>query len=172
MPTPCGHAGCPAPAEFRAPKSNRVAGAVGGWQWLCLDHVREFNSGYNFFDGMSPDAIAAAQSPLAGWERAAHDPGLRFADPLGMVGDRYGDIFMGRRARSGVVLGDSELRALKTLGLDVEATLADIRRAYKALVRRYHPDTNSGDRSQERKLQDVVQAYTHLKSAPAFARPA
>ncbi len=171
-PTPCAHPGCPNPAEFRAPQSNRVAGSLGGWQWLCLDHVRKFNSGYNFFDGLSPEDIAAAQSPLAGWERAAHDPTVRFNDRTGIFRDRYGpDAFAGRRATSGHVLSDPDMAALTRLGLGVEASPADIRRAYKMLVRQYHPDANGGDRSHEAKLQAVVQAYTHLKSAPAFIKP-
>ena len=171
-PVDCAVPGCPNPAEFRAPKSNRVTGSVGGWQWLCLDHVREFNAGYNFFDGLSPEDIAAAQSPLAGWERAAHDPTVRFNDRTGIFRDRYGpDAFAGRRAKSGHVLSDPDMAALTTLGLGVEASPADIRRAYKALVRQYHPDANDGDRSHEAKLQAVVQAYTHLKSAPAFIKP-
>ena len=171
-PTPCAVPGCAHPAEFRAPRSNRIAGSVGGWQWLCLDHVREFNAGYNFFDGLSPEDIAAAQSPLAGWERAAHDPTVRFNDRTGIFRDRYGpDAFAGRRAKSGHVLSDPDMAALKTVGLDIEASPADIRRAYKTLVRRYHPDANGGDRTHEAKLQAVVQAYTHLKSAPAFTKP-
>lgn len=181
-PTPCAHPGCPSPAEFRAPRTNRVAGSVGGWQWLCLDHVRAFNSGYNFFDGLSPEDIAAAQSPLAGWEWAAHDPPrgrmaadgsrTRFNDRSGVLRDRYGpDVFAGRRAKSGHVLSDPDVAALTRLGLTVDASPADIRRAYKALVRQYHPDANGGDRTHEGKLQAVVQAYTHLKTAPAFTRP-
>ena len=171
-PTPCAHPGCSSPAEFRAPQSNRVAGSLGGWQWLCLDHVRAFNAGYNFFDGLSPEDIAAAQSPLAGWERAAHDPTVRFNDRTGVFRERYGpDAFEGRRAKSGHVLSDPDMAALKVLGLGVEASPADIRRAYKRLVRDYHPDTNGGDRAHEGKLQAVVQAYTHLRSAPAFTRP-
>lgn len=178
----CAAPGCANPAEFRAPRSNRVAGEVGGWQFLCLDHVRAFNAGYNFFDGMSPEAIAAAQSPLAGWERAAHDPPrgrmaadgsrTRFNDPLNAMRGRYGpDVFAGRRARSGHVVDDTDMKALKLLGLTVDATLADIRRAYHAAVRRFHPDANGGDRAHEGKLQAVVQAYTHLRSAPAFTKP-
>ena len=172
-PTQCGYAGCAEAAEFRAPLSNRVPGAVGGWQWLCLDHVRAFNNSYNFFDGMSPDAIAAAQSPLAGWERAAHDPAGRLLDPLGVLEGRYGGaVFAVRRARSGAMLSDADLAALQTLGLAADATLTDIRQAYKALARRYHPDSNGGDRAHERKLQQVLEAYTHLKTATAFARTA
>jgi hypothetical protein len=161
-PTPCALPGCPHPAEFRAPLSNR----------LCLDHVKAFNAGYNFFDGLSPDDIAAAHSPLAGWERAAHDPTVKFSDRTGIFGDRYRpDAFAGRRARSGHVLSDPDVAALTTLNLDITASPADIRRAYKGLLRQYHPDANGGDRAHEGKLQAVVQAYTHLKTAPAFMRP-
>ena len=41
---------------------------------------------------------------------------------------------------------------------DRNATAADIRRTYRGLVRRYHPDSNGGDRSHEGKLQAVVNA--------------
>lgn len=168
-PERCAAPGCPAAGEFRAPLSNRAPGSVGGWQFLCLDHVRDFNARYNFFDGLSPDDIAAAQSPLAGWERAAHDPTMRFNDPLGALRGRYGEAAP-QRSANGHVLADADLKALKTLGLTPAATRTDLSRAYKALVRRYHPDSNGGDRSTERQLQDAVQAYTHLKSIPAFAR--
>lgn len=171
--TPCGHPGCDQPAEFRAPASNRVAGHVGGWQWLCLEHVRAFNAGYNFFDGMSPDAISEAQSPMAGWAHVVHDiNGYKFNDPLNALHGKFGkDAFAGRRTKAGVVLAEADVRALKVLGLDAAASFVAIKRAYKALVRQFHPDTNGGDRSHERRLQDVVQAYTHLRSAPAFKTP-
>lgn len=168
--TPCARPGCASEAEFRAPASNRVAGHVGGWQWLCLDHVREFNAGYNFFDGMSPDDISEAQSPLAGWAHVVHDAGgYKFNDPLNALHGKFGrDAFAGRRTKAGRVLAEADIKALKALGLDADATLMTVKRAYKALVRQFHPDSNGGDRSHERKLQDVVQAYNHLKSAAAF----
>jgi DnaJ-domain-containing protein 1 len=65
--------------------------------------------------------------------------------------------------------GSGDAQALSALGLTDAATAADVRRAYKRLVRRYHPDSNKGDRTHEGKLQAVVNAYTHLKSASAFS---
>jgi hypothetical protein len=62
--------------------------------------------------------------------------------------------------------GDAQ--ALGTLGLGRNATPADIRRTYRGLVRRYHPDSNGGDRSHEGKLQAVVNAFTHLKAAAGY----
>ncbi|NBU78755.1 MAG: molecular chaperone DnaJ, partial [Sphingomonadaceae bacterium] len=56
QPRPCNRPGCPEPGEFRAPDPSGLAPGPDGpgqWQWLCLDHVRAFNAGYNFFAGMS-----------------------------------------------------------------------------------------------------------------------
>lgn len=152
--------------EFRAPLSNRVPGSEGGWQMLCLDHVREFNAGYNFFDGLTPDEIHEAQSPLAGWEKVetrTGRPAFSFGDPHDMFG---GETSRRPAPKRWAGIGDSQ--ALATLGLGDAATATDVRRAYKRLVRRYHPDSNEGDRSMEGKLQAVVNAYTHLKQASAF----
>ncbi len=164
---PCEHPGCPAPGEFRAPRSNRLPGNEGGWQFLCLDHVRAFNAGYNFFDGLSPDEIYEATSPLAGWEKVATPRGGREAFSFGDAHDLFGGE---RRPPAGprrwAGAGDAE--ALGRLGLGDDAGPDEVRRAYKRLVRRYHPDSNGGDRAHEGKLQAVVNAYTHLKSAAGF----
>jgi len=166
------------PGEFRAPGLTRPGfDGPGQWRWLCLDHVRHFNSTYNFFDGMSPDEIEEAQRPFAGWERetrafstAAMGGGPRwsdFVDPLDAIGARFAEV---RQMRpDGGPIGDADRRALKILGLAVDADRKAIRKRYAELVRRYHPDRNGGDRSHEKALQDVISAYTHLKSAPAFA---
>jgi hypothetical protein len=166
-PLGCDHPGCALPGEFRAPRSNRLPGSEGGWQFLCLEHVREFNAGYNFFDGLSPEEVRDAQSPLAGWERAATGTKGKPAFTFGDAHDLFTTDPRSRPApRRWAGFGDAQ--ALSALGLTDAATAIDVRRAYKRLVRRYHPDSNGGDRGQEGKLQAVVNAYTHLKSAPAF----
>ena len=71
----CAVPGCRAPGEFKAPLQPASFDGPGSWRFLCLDHVRAHNAKYNFFDGMSPEEISAAQSPLAGWER----PSRKFA---------------------------------------------------------------------------------------------
>ena len=48
----------PEPGEYRAPAAygrRPDFDGPGDWRWLCLDHVRAFNLGYNYFTGMSPD---------------------------------------------------------------------------------------------------------------------
>jgi hypothetical protein len=56
----------------------------------------------------------------------------------------------------------AELRAIRELGLNARASPADIRGKYVLLIRKYHPDTNGGDRSREVKLGQTVRAYRQL----------
>ena len=65
----CAAPGCREAGEFRAPGG--VAPGFDGpgvYRWLCLEHVREFNSGYDYFDGMSAEEMFDAQKPTAGWD--------------------------------------------------------------------------------------------------------
>ena len=182
----CAAPGCDQPGEFRAPPLDGSAPAdrPPQWRWLCLDHVREFNAGYNFFSGMSEEEIFEAQRPHAGWEREtrafssnAAAPGPRwadFADPLDAIGAGFRQKMReAREARAmrqdGRPLSDMDRKALRTLDLPVDADRRALRNAYSALVRRYHPDHNGGDRTHEKALQEVIAAYTHLRKAPAFA---
>ena len=45
-----------------------------------------------------------------------------------------------------------------------DATTAEIKVRFKALVKRHHPDANGGDRSTEDRLREIIQAYNYLKS--------
>jgi DnaJ-class molecular chaperone len=61
------------------------------------------------------------------------------------------------------------LDALDALGLEEAATLSQVKARYKELVKRFHPDTNGGDRGKEERLKQVIRAYGHLR-ASGFAR--
>ena len=174
----CAVPGCAAPGEFKAPLQPANFDGPGSWRFLCLDHVREHNSKYNFFDGMSPEEISEAQSPLAGWDRATRtfaangaDPPPRwsdFVDPLEAISGRFGKI---GEHRAGALsrFSKAERRALAVLGLGEDADRHKLRQSYSHLVRRYHPDKNGGDRSHERRLGEVIEAYQLLRKSPAFA---
>lgn len=174
----CAVPGCTAPGEYKAPLEAANFDGPGNWRFLCLEHVREHNAKYNFFQGMSPDEITRAQHPLAGWERpsrrfAGHgsDPPPAwgdFSDPLEAISGRFGE-WRDRSGRSSSRFSRPERRALSVLGLSEETDLHSLRRRYSALVRRYHPDKNGGDRSHEARLGEVIEAYQLLRKAAAFA---
>jgi molecular chaperone DnaJ len=51
----------------------------------------------------------------------------------------------------------------KTLGVSKKATLSDIKKAYRKLARKYHPDLNPGDKISESKFKEITEAYEVLK---------
>ncbi|MFM5924438.1 MAG: J domain-containing protein [Novosphingobium sp.] len=176
----CEAPGCDLPGEFRAPGPRGSSfDGPGDYRWFCLDHVRAFNAGYDWFEGMSPEEIMAAQNPVHGWERqtrafsptAGIDSAPRwadFSDPLEAIGARVRSRRPVQRQDGRAVTPD-ERRALDVLGLGLDATRHELRSRYSQLVRKYHPDRNGGDRSFEARLQEVVEAYQLLRKAAAFA---
>jgi hypothetical protein len=177
--TACEWPGCACAAIYRAPKGRLREGEY--WRF-CLDHVREYNHSYNYFAGMSDDAIARYQKdavtghrptwkmglngkPLDGADTKFH-PGFGAAsDPFGMFTDFDSQARKRPEQARGRTIRNAERKALDALGLEGDATAPDIKARFKLLVKRHHPDANGGDRTCEDKLREIIQAYNYLKSA-------
>jgi len=176
----CDWPGCRAASAHRAPKGRLREGEY--WRF-CLDHVREYNASYNFFAGMSDDAVARYQKDaITGhrptWKMGVNGrksgPGAGFeaddgaADPFGV----FREIGIGgpwrpeseRPAPERRTVRNAERKAFEALGLETDASRTDIKARFKALVKRHHPDANGGDRSYEDRLREIIQAYNYLKS--------
>lgn len=174
----CDRPGCQAVGQHRAPKGR---GNEGQFFRFCLNHVREYNASYNYFAGMSDDAVQAFQKEAvvghrptwsmgAGQGRRRRDGAQNteefdYLDPLGVL--HPGGFQHARPApeppkprRPGPVM-----RALETLGLEDGADGPQIKSQYKVLVKRFHPDAHGGDRSYEERLRDIIRAYDTLKAA-------
>jgi hypothetical protein len=173
----CAVPGCGEAGEFRAPLTPGGFDGPGTYRFLCLDHVRQHNSAYNFFSGMSTEEIEAAQSPIAGWDRRvrafSHAPGADpapawrdFKDPLDAISARFRP---GQQRQPLQRFDAREREAMGVLGLADDADRHALRKRYSELVRRYHPDRNGGDRSHEKMLGRVIEAYQLLKGSRAFA---
>ncbi|MEO7277114.1 MAG: DnaJ domain-containing protein [Sphingomicrobium sp.] len=170
----CAVPGCAEPGEYKAPLQPANFDGPGAWRFLCLDHVRLHNMKYNFFEGMSPEEISDAQSPLAGWDRSSRpfaangaDPAPRwrdFSDPLDAIATRFGAIHDRGPAR----FDKPERQALSVLGLGDDVDRNQLRQTYSVLVRCYHPDKNGGDRSHEARLSAVIEAYQLLRKSAAL----
>lgn len=144
---------------------------------FCLDHVREYNASYNYFNGMSAEAVAhyqrdslvghrptwamGAKRPSGKPDAASDDPS-RLADTLGLYRGqkRHYSCAEPERPRHGI----AALKALGQLGLDDSADAVAIKTRYKDLVKRLHPDANGGDRSNEERLREIIRAYHYLMS--------
>lgn len=177
----CEWPGCESNAPHRAPKGR---GREREYWHFCLNHVREYNQSYNFFSGMSMEAVARYQKDaLTGhrptWRMGANSARARnagnadfeaAADPFGVFSEMNGRA----RWRPGPDAGaakaetrtiyNAERKALEVLGLESDATLETIKARYKLLVKQHHPDANGGDRSTEDRLIEIIKAYNYLKT--------
>ena len=50
----------------------------------------------------------------------------------------------------------------KTLGVAKDVTAADLKKTYRKLARKYHPDSNPGDTAAEAKFKEISEAYSVL----------
>ena len=53
----------------------------------------------------------------------------------------------------------------EVLGIKRDATVEQIRQAFRKLARKYHPDVNPGDRTAEDKFTEINEAYEVLSDA-------
>lgn len=167
----CEKPGCEKPGKYRAPKAPDV---LDEFRWFCKECVREYNAQWSFFDGKTEAETNAQKSKDKVWERETKqfvDPEARawarlgIEDPHQVLG---GNATQNPGRSAGRRLPPTEQRAIDILEAEATWSKADIRKAYKKLIKVLHPDMNGGDRSQEEQLQEVVWAWDQIKDSTSF----
>ncbi|NND49226.1 MAG: DnaJ domain-containing protein [Rhizobiales bacterium] len=170
----CQWNGCLRTATHRAPKGRSHEGQ---YLHFCVDHVREYNRGYNYFDGMRDDDVARYQRDNVTGHRPTWKLGVRGGaapaggaktaaahetiDPFGLFGAAPKPPPRAPKR----TIGNAARKAFDTLGLDAGASSSEIKAKYKVLVKRHHPDANGGTRDAEDRLVEIIKAYRYLRGA-------
>ena len=168
---PCDYGGCNEHGEFQA-KTKSAAKF-----FYCLNHIKEFNKNYNFFEGMNEEEIIDYQiSAIIGhrptWKSGTNPHAnyfSKFAKNDGSAFDDPFDLFEKDKTskyerQSKIKKGKISEKAYKLLDFSSLSSKSDIRKKFKEVVKSLHPDTNGGDNSQEDLLKEVISAYKTLKS--------
>jgi len=160
----CGAPDCLAAGEYRAPKSRTN---LREFHWFCLQHVREYNASWDYYQGMSPGEIEAQLRSDTSWQRPSW--------PLGRLGatarmeqsleDAMHFTFGTKTAEPPKPKAPPELReALQVLGLAWPVSMATVKSTYKKLAKRHHPDANGGNKASEEILKTINLAYATLRA--------
>ncbi|KAA9007908.1 J domain-containing protein [Histidinibacterium aquaticum] len=171
----CDHEGCQEAGKYRAPKSPDV---LDDYWWFCRDHVREYNLKWNYFETSTDQDYMDQVDRDRVWDRETKPfkrtveerawARLGIEDPHQVLGGNATQN-PGRTSGEGSRrLPPTERRAIEILDAKDSWTKAEIRRAYKALIKVLHPDMNGGDRSHEEQLAEVVWAWDQIKGSRSF----
>jgi hypothetical protein len=155
------------------------------WYWFCLEHVRSYNSSWNYFSEMSQGEILEEWHRDITWQRpswpmgswysnkaihmehgfSARDKRQRiFDDPFGLFEENDWE---SSRAGLSISLRTPEAEAVILLELAVPFDGAQLQAAYRKMVKKNHPDLHQGCLKAEEKIKQINQAYALLKSRMA-----
>ena len=68
------------------------------------------------------------------------------------------------------LMADTKRDYYEVLGVDKNADEATIKKAYRTLAKKYHPDMNPGDKEAEAKFKEVNEAYDVLSDPDKKAK--
>lgn len=152
----CAMPGCAGAGVYKAPRSRKD---VHDYQWLCLEHIRAFNKEWNFFTGMTDEEIMHFQHDAVTGHRPTW---TREGYSTAQVEEALRRFMHGQPLPRRPRVHARERSALATLELDAPCDLPALKKHYRALVKRTHPDLHKGDRAYEEKFKAINVAYRYL----------
>ena len=159
----CAAIGCKEEGIYPAPKSRS---ALRDYIWFCLEHVREYNKSWNYYEGLQGAALEAEIRRATTWERpswkfATGQPSeSHFEDPLGIFD--FGNRGASPNDRQ---ISPEEQRAWQILQLSPVTDIDIVKKQYKRLVKQNHPDKNGGDAAAEERLKEINLAYSLVRES-------
>jgi len=151
---PCDFKGCNKKGEYRAPKDKTLK----EYYWFCLEHVAEYNAKWNYYE--TEDELN---------ESVKHK--MHFGGFSSKIKYQFGYDFINEIeypfnfGKSHPYFNAHDKECADILHVSLEGlTLEILKRQYKKLARKYHPDMNAGDKSCEEKFKKITTAYHSLAS--------
>ncbi len=166
----------PAPRQRQMPVSYQAGPAVMEDQplerdYYCLEHIREFNKGWDFFSGMTQAEIEQFQKDAMTGHRRTWKISERLAKQMDAIYSEAHRLRTGQNYQAQArtmpsserVPTPEEREAMAVLGVDFPFTKEILKKHYHALVKRFHPDHHKD--GNEEALKIINQAYEVLRSA-------
>jgi hypothetical protein len=158
----CDWPDCGQVADYKAPKNRDN---LKDYYWFCLNHVRAYNARWNYLAGLSEKEIEEEIRLATVWERPTWPLGKDWRDE-GALRDALWEGFQDKKGedtihRAPVPAGEAE--ALAVLGLSSPCSFSQIKRRYRELAKRHHPDANGGSDFAQDKIKTINLAFGILR---------
>ena len=123
---------------------------------LCLEHVKEFNKNWNYFSGMNDEQVIKFLKSDMVWHNtqsfsSSDNFKVLWNDTLRdeLDKDKFKSDFNHMRQFK---FDHKDIKAFGILGISVGLKWQKIQEKFKVLVKKFHPDMNSGKKNMKRNL--------------------
>ena len=159
---PCEMPGCRESGMYKAPKSKDQ---LHDYYWYCLEHAREHNQQWDFFNGMDANEIemfmkeaVTGHRPTWTRESTLKHPYDRLHEAL----DAFLHMSASRARRTSPALPAKLRKALAIMEMAQPYNENALKSKYRALVKKFHPDVNKGNKEYEEKFKLITISYHYL----------
>ena len=152
-------------APYPAPRNRSE---LRSYIWFCLDHIRHYNSSWNYYDGIEGAAMEEEIRRATTWERPSWKFGTgpsAAAASSEPFDDKFGffDTENQRPHPAMNGLSAEERKAWALFDLSPDTDMAEVKKRYNELAKSLHPDHNRDDPKAEEKLKEINLAYSFLR---------
>ena len=163
----CDHPGCHEKGEYKAPKDRRLK----EYYWFCLKHVQEYNAKWNYYAGETPEEEAEQVKRKMHFNRKFQSKvhyqfGYDLWDDAEFFDRGYARNTDSNEeySRDGIYFTVQERQYIRVLEMNIRDITPDsLKKQYKKMAKKYHPDINRDDEKAEEKFKQISVAYHALK---------
>ena len=140
------------------------------YYFFCLEHIKEYNKSWDFYKGLSVNQIESSMREDILWNRPTwplkgnpfnviNEINNFFSDDFGKFNQEQQNTNYFKNKLMDENLTIEENKALLTLNLQLPITLETIKKNYKKLVKKFHPDVNGNNKEAEEKFKEINKSY-------------
>ena len=157
----CDFPGCPEAGEYRAPKDRTLRSHY----WFCQKHVAEYNKKWDFLKGLTPEEIEEQLRNDTTWQRPRWKLGSHvggephFKDPFHVFSEEQLGMDGGYNPPQKNIQYPKKIQeAVDFMDLKFPLQLSEVKKQYRKLAKKYHPDVSKKDASLFQKLTQSYEA--------------
>ena len=166
----CNHKNCNEIGKYKAPESRLK---LNSYFYFCLNHVKEYNKSWDFYKGLSVDEIELSIRKDILWDRPSWplkgNPN-NILEQIRSFLNRDFSLFEKEKDLQNFLknkiidqnLTLEERKSIDVLGVKMPISVEKIKKAYKRLVKLFHPDVNKENKDAETLFKEINQAYRIL----------
>ena len=158
-PLPCSEEGCDAPGVFKVTDPFYEGQPP---RFLCEKHIKIHNESMDFYRDMTPEQIEHQLREDMKWRKPTW--------PLGVQRRRFPFLYKDSPFETDsstktptVHIPNTIQDALAVLSVTFPLTMVQLKKAYKEMVKKYHPDANRHLKDAEERVKAINAAYTLLR---------